>query len=74
MGIGTATYKRTESKLWGNIRAKIESLRDSHKPEATPGLRAIPVASAKEARFCTKCGEELPKTAKFCDICGTKLR
>lgn len=74
MGIGTATYKRGESKLWGSIRAKIESLRGSHKPEATPGLRAIPVASAKEVRFCTKCGEELPATAKFCDVCGTKLR
>lgn|GEM_PF-1994278 len=74
MGVGTATYKRTESQLWGSIRAKIEALRDSHKPEATPGLRAIPVASAGDIRFCTNCGEELPKTAKFCPVCGIKIR
>ncbi|MBI2125799.1 MAG: zinc ribbon domain-containing protein [Thaumarchaeota archaeon] len=74
MGVGTVTYKRTESQLWGGIRAKIESLRNSHKPEAKPGLRSIQVASAKDVRFCTKCGEELPATAKFCDVCGIKLR
>lgn len=74
MGVGTALYKRTESKLWGSIRAKIETLRNSHKPVGGVGLRTIATASASEMRFCTNCGEELPANAKFCDICGTKLR
>ncbi len=72
VGIGTATYKRSEGIVWGKIRARIQELKNTHKAVGHAGIKKIAVASAKTSRFCKNCGEELPSTAKFCDECGTK--
>ena len=74
VGIGTATYKRAESTLWKQIRARIQELKNTHKPVGHSVLQKIAIVSAKTDRLCTSCGEELPSTAKFCDSCGTKQK
>ena len=73
MGVGTVTYKRTEGKIWGRIRAQIQQLKNSQKPVGHSGIK-VPVASSKTTRFCINCGEELAVSAKFCNVCGTKQR
>jgi membrane protease subunit (stomatin/prohibitin family) len=38
---------------------------------AGPVAPVAPVAPATETKFCTNCGNKIPRTSKFCPECGT---
>jgi membrane protease subunit (stomatin/prohibitin family) len=40
-------------------------------PSAGPAAPAAPVAPATETKFCTNCGNKMPRASKFCPECGT---
>jgi membrane protease subunit (stomatin/prohibitin family) len=40
-------------------------------PSAGPVAPAAPAAPATETKFCTNCGNKIPRASKFCPECGT---
>jgi membrane protease subunit (stomatin/prohibitin family) len=40
-------------------------------PSAGPAAPASPATPAAETKFCTNCGNKIPRSAKFCPECGT---
>lgn len=40
-------------------------------PSAGPAPTGAPAAPAAETKFCTNCGNRIPRSAKFCPECGT---
>jgi membrane protease subunit (stomatin/prohibitin family) len=40
-------------------------------PSAGPVAPVAPVAPAAETKFCTNCGNKIPRASKFCPECGT---
>jgi len=44
---------------------------DGLTPGAAPVAPVAPAAPATETKFCTNCGNKIPRTSKFCPECGT---
>jgi membrane protease subunit (stomatin/prohibitin family) len=44
---------------------------DGLTPGAGPVAPAGPAAPATETKFCTNCGNKIPRGSKFCPECGT---
>ena len=40
-------------------------------PSAGPVAPAAPAAPATDTKFCTNCGNKIPRASKFCPECGT---
>ena len=40
-------------------------------PSAGPAAPAAPVTPAADTKFCTNCGNKMPRASKFCPECGT---
>ncbi|MBV9770634.1 MAG: SPFH domain-containing protein, partial [Bryobacterales bacterium] len=40
-------------------------------PSTSPTAPAAPAPPAAETKFCTNCGNRIPRTSKFCPECGT---
>jgi membrane protease subunit (stomatin/prohibitin family) len=40
-------------------------------PSAGPVAPVAPAAPATETKFCTNCGNKMPRASKFCPECGT---
>ena len=40
-------------------------------PSAGPVAPAAPAAPAADTKFCTNCGNKMPRASKFCPECGT---
>jgi membrane protease subunit (stomatin/prohibitin family) len=40
-------------------------------PSAGPVAPAAPAAPATDTKFCTNCGNKMPRASKFCPECGT---
>jgi len=50
----------------------MNALKTGDKPPAEQqAAAAAPAAPATETKFCTNCGNKIPRTSKFCPECGT---
>ena len=41
------------------------------RPREATAVATPPAATGAEAKFCTNCGQSIPRAAKFCSECGT---
>ena len=49
----------------------MNAMRPSPEPAPTPTAPTAPPAAEGETKFCSNCGNKIPKVAKFCSNCGT---
>ena len=47
------------------------SMMNAMKPGEQQAAPAAPVAPTTETKFCTNCGNKIPRASKFCPECGT---
>ncbi len=55
-----------------NQRAEEEKKRERENRKEEKGKRAREEFKKKNFKFCTHCGEEIPKESEFCPKCGKK--
>ena len=49
-----------------------QTMQGTMQPAQQPAAQAPAVAPSGETKFCSECGNRIPRTAKFCPECGAK--